>query len=194
MLVIIVGGGRVGSYLAAQLLSERHQVKLIENRFEVIDRLRSDLPHEILIIGDGSSPNILEAASIKHAQVLAAVTGEDETNLVVTSLARFEFNIPRTIARVNNPKNAWLFTPEMGGDVALNQTDILAGLIVEEMSMGDMMTLLKLRRGLYSLVEEKLPPESKVLAIPLKDLSLPDPCVIAAVIRKGQVVPPRGNM
>jgi trk system potassium uptake protein len=100
----------------------------------------------------------MDAAGIKTAHVLAAVTGEDEANLVVTTLARFEFNVPRTIALVNNPKNAWLFTLEMGVDVALNQTDILAGLIVEEMSMGDMMTLLKLRRGLYSLVEEKLAP------------------------------------
>ena len=194
MLVIIVGGGRVGSYLAAQLLSEGHQVKLIENRFEVIDRLRSDLPHEILIIGDGSSPNILEAASIKHAQVLAAVTGEDETNLVITTLARFEFNIPRTIARVNNPKNAWLFNSEMGVDVGLNQTDILAKLVAEEMSVGDMMTLLKLRRGEYSLVEEKLPPRSQVLGLPLKEIKLPSTCVIAAVIRKGQVMIPRGNL
>jgi trk system potassium uptake protein TrkA len=145
------------------------------------------------VLGDGSSPSMLEATGITSANVLAAVTGEDEANLVVTTLARFEFNIPRTIARVNNPKNAWLFTPEMGVDVALNQTDILAGLIVEEMSMGDMMTLLKLRQGLFSLVEEKLPPGSKVLDIPLKDLSIPDTCVIAAVIRNGQVVTPRGN-
>jgi trk system potassium uptake protein TrkA len=136
----------------------------------------------------------MEATGIASANVLAAVTGEDEANLVVTTLARFEFKVPRTIARVNNPKNAWLFTPEMGVDVALNQTDILAGLIVEEMSMGDMLTLLKLRRGQFSLVEEKLPPGSKILDIPLKDLPLPATCVIAAVIRKGQVVTPRGNM
>jgi trk system potassium uptake protein TrkA len=79
-------------------------------------------------------------------------------------------------------------------DVGLNQTDILAALIEEEMSMGDMMTLLKLRRGQYSLVEEKLPPGSKMLDLPLKDLPLPDTCVIAAVIRNGQVLTPRGNM
>jgi trk system potassium uptake protein TrkA len=194
MFVIIVGGGRVGSYLAAQLLNEGHQVKLIEYRLEVIDRLRSDLPHDILIVGDGSSPSILETAGIDRTQVLAAVTGEDETNLVITTLARFEFNIPRTIARVNNPKNAWLFNSEMGVDAGLNQTDILAKLIVEEMSMGDMMTLLKLRRGEYSLVEEKLPPRSQVLGLPLKEIDLPSTCVIAAVIRKGQVMTPRGNM
>ena len=90
---------------------------------------------------------MLEAAGIRQANVVAAVTGADETNLVVTSLARFEFDVPRTIARVNNPKNAWLFTPEMGVDVALNQADLMAHLIAEEMSLGDMMTLLKLRQG-----------------------------------------------
>jgi trk system potassium uptake protein TrkA len=148
----------------------------------------------VLVFGDGSSPNILESVGIRQAQVLAAVTGEDEANLVITSLARFEFGVPRTIARVNNPKNAWLFTAEMGVDVGLNQTDILAKLIAEEMSMGDMMTLLKLRRGEYAIVEEKLPPGSKVVGKPLKELPIPATCVIAAVIREGIVIAPRGNM
>lgn len=194
MRVIIVGGGKTGAQLTNQLLNEGHQVVLIEIRPEMVERLKQELPGEIVIAGDGSSPGILEAAGIEQAQVLAAVTGEDEANLVITTLARFEFNIPRTIARVNNPKNVWLFTPEMGVDVGLNQTDILARLIAEEMSMGDMMTLLKLHRGEYSLVEEKLPPGSKILGIPLRDLAIPDTCVIAAVIRKGKVITPRGNM
>ncbi|MEW5872983.1 MAG: TrkA family potassium uptake protein [Chloroflexota bacterium] len=194
MYVIIVGGGKTGAYLTLQLLNEGHQVKLIEIRPETVDRLKLELPPEAIISGDGSSPATLEVAGIELANVLAAVTGEDETNLVVTTMARFEFNVPRTIARVNNPKNAWLFTKEMGVDVGLNQTDILANLIVEEMSMGDMMTLLKLRRGEYSLVEEKLPAGSGMLKIPLKDLPLPRTCVIAAVIRQGKILAPRGDM
>jgi trk system potassium uptake protein TrkA len=194
MNVLIVGGGKTGAQLTRLLLDEGHQVRLIEHRPETAERLRGELPAESVVTGDGSSPNILEAAGILSTQVLAAVTGEDEANLVITTLARFEFQVPRTIARVNNPKNAWLFTPEMGVDVGVNQTDILARLIAEEMSMGDMMTLLKLRRGQYSLVEEKLPFGSKALNIPLKELPLPDTCVIAAVIRKGQVVTPHGNM
>jgi trk system potassium uptake protein len=194
MNVIIIGGGKTGVQITHRLLDEGHRVKLIEIRPETAGRLRSELPEQVVIIGDGSSPSILEASGIQTTQVLAAVTGDDEANLVITTLARFEFNIPRTIARVNNPKNAWLFTPEMGVDVGLNQTDILTGLILEEMSMGDMMTLLKLRRGLYSLVEEKLPPRSKVLGIPLKELPIPPTCVIAAVLRNAQVVTPRGNL
>ncbi len=194
MNVIIVGGGKTGAHLTRKLLDEGHAVRLIEIRVEVAERLKQESLEKALILGDGSSPVILEAAGVRQAQVLAAVTGEDEANLVVTTLARFEFNIPRTIARVNNPKNAWLFTANMGVDVSLNQTDILAGLVAEEMSMGDMMTLLKLRRGEYSLVEEKLPPGSKILEVPLRELEIPETCVIAAVIRKGKVITPRGDL
>jgi len=194
MNVIIVGGGKTGAQLTRQLLDENHQVRLVENRSEAVVRLKQTLPEQVVIPGDGSSPGVLEAAGIRQAQVLVAVTGEDEANLVITTLARFEFGIPRTIARVNNPKNAWLFTPEMGVDVSLNQTEILARLIAEEMSMGDMMTLLKLRRGEYSLVEEKLPARSKILDIPLRDVGFPATCVIAAVIRKGKVIIPRGDL
>jgi trk system potassium uptake protein TrkA len=194
MFIIIVGGGKTGSYLATLLLQEGYQMKVIEDRPEVVERLQRELPADALLAGDGSSPIVLEAAGIRQAQVLAAVTGEDETNLVITTLARFEFNVPRIIARVNNPKNAWLFTKEMGVDVALNQADILAKLIAEQMSLGDMMVLLKLRRGEYALVEEKLPPGSQLLQAPLMKLPLPETCVIAAVIRGGKVLAPRGNM
>lgn len=194
MFVIIVGGGKVGTHLVSVLLQAGHQVTLIENRPDVVARIRVELAEAVLITGDGSSPDVLEKAGIGQAQVLTAVTGEDETNLVITTLARFEFNVPRVIARVNNPKNAWLFTKEMGVDVGLNQADILTKLIIEEMSLGDMMVLLKLRRGEYSLVEEKLPPDSRLLQLPLKDLPIPEACVIAAVIRQGKVFAPRGNM
>jgi trk system potassium uptake protein TrkA len=193
MFVIIVGGGKTGSQLASQLLSGGHKVRLIEDRPEVLARLREELPKEIIVPGDGSSPSVLESAGIENAQVLAAVTGEDEDNLVVSTLARFEFGVPRVIARVNNPKNTWLFTPEMGVDVALCQSDILAKLIAEEMSIGDMMTLLKLRKGEYSIVEEKVHPEAVVVGKMLRDIDLPAQCVFAAVIRKGQLIVPNGN-
>jgi trk system potassium uptake protein TrkA len=97
------------------------------------------------------------------------------------------------IGRVNNPKNAWLFTADMGVDAALDQADIMSKLIEEEMSFGDMLTLLKLRRGKYSLVDEKLLPGAPALGIEIKDLGLPDECVIAAIIRDGKVIIPRGT-
>jgi trk system potassium uptake protein TrkA len=193
MSVIVVGGGKQGTYLASILLAEGYRVKIIEVRREEIPRLHADLPPEVVVPGNGTDPNLLEAAGIRQADVVAAVTGADETNLVVASLARFEFNVPRTIARVNNPKNAWMFTPEMGVDVALNQADLIAHLIVEEMSLGDMMTLLKLRKGQYSLVEEKVDPTAIAAGKAVRDLNLPAECILAAVIREGQLLIPRGD-
>jgi trk system potassium uptake protein len=194
MFVLVVGGGRVGSHLAELLRQEGHEVKLVENRPEILERLRAEVPPEGIFEGEMSSPSVLEAAGVKRANVLAAVTSEDEVNLVITSLARFEFNVPRIIARVNDPANAWMFTAQMGVDVALSQADILSNLIAEEMSLGDMMTLLKLRRGEYSVVTERLLPGSRMLSQPLRDLPLPTACVIAAVIRQGRMLIPRGNM
>lgn len=193
MFVVIVGGGNTGSYLAKLLLEGGHTIKVIEERPNVLEKIKGEIPVENILAGDGSSPQILEQAGIQSANVLAAVTGSDETNLVITSLARFEFNVPRVIARLNNPKNAWLFTPEMGVDVFLNQADILARLVAEEMSLGDMMTLLKLRKGEYSLIEEKVHPLSPAAGSNLKDLQIPSECVIVAIIRKGQLLIPHGD-
>jgi trk system potassium uptake protein TrkA len=192
--VIIVGGGKVGSHLAGLLRAEGHEIKVIDHRPDVLALVRAELPPECVLEGDGSSPSVLEAAGVHRAKVLAAVTVDDDANLVITSLARFEFGVPRIIARVNDPRNAWMFSPEMGVDVALDQADILAKLIAEEMSLGDMLTLLQLRRGKYSLVEEKLPAGSPLLQAPLRDLPLPAHCVITAVMRRGQVMIPRGDM
>jgi trk system potassium uptake protein TrkA len=191
--VIIVGGGKIGSHLANLLLSEGHEVKVIDHRPQVLGWLRSELPADCLIEGDGSIPSVLEAAGVLRAAVLAAVMAEDEANLVITTLARFEYNVPRIIARINNPKNAWMFNAEMGVDVALDQADILAKLVADEMPLGDMVTLLKLRRGRYSLVQESLPAGSLALKTPLKDLPLPEACVITAVMRRGQVLIPHGD-
>lgn len=193
MFVIIVGGGNIGSHLAKMLLEGGHTVKVIDQRPAPLEKLPKELPVDVIIAGDGSSPLTLENAGIRKANVLAAVTGSDETNLVVTSLARFEFNVPRVIARVNNPKNAWLFNQEMGVDVALNQADILARLVAEEMSLGDMMTLLKLRKGEFSLIEEKVHPLSHSANKTVREIQLPNESVIVAIIRKNQLLIPHGD-
>jgi trk system potassium uptake protein len=195
MRVIIVGGGKVGSYLATLLLSEGHQVKIIEQNREEIEHLKRELPADVIIQGSGTDPELLETAGIHRTNVVAAVTGEDENNLVVTSLARFEFNVPRVIGRVNNPKNAWLFTPEMGVDVALNQADLLGRMIAEEMSLGDMMTLLKLRKGQFALIEEKVHPNSIAAGKTIAELNLPvnAKSIIVALIRKGELIMPESN-
>ena len=193
MKVIIVGGGKVGAYLATLLLKEGHWLRVVELLPEQVLRLQKDLPPDVVVQGSGTDPNLLEAVGIHQVDVLAAVTGADEDNLVATSLARFEFNVPRTIARINNPKNAWMFTSEMGVDVALNQADLMGHLIAEEMSLGDMVTLLKLRKGQFSLIEEKVDPESIAAGKAIRELDLPAQCVFAAVIRKGELIIPRGD-
>lgn len=193
MFVIVVGGGNTGSQLAKFLLDAGHTVRVIDERPGILEKLTKELPEGIIIDGDGSSPTVLERAEIHKAQVLAAVTGSDETNLVITSLGKFEFNVPRVIARINNSKNAWLFTPEMGVDVSLNQAEILARLSAEEMSLGDMMTMLKIRRGQYSIVEEKIFPGAKAVGTAIKDLGLPDNCTISGILRDGKMILPRGT-
>ena len=193
MHVMIVGGGKVGTYLARILLADGHKVKVIEGTREEFQRAAHELPAEVVISGNGTDPDVLESAGIREADVVAAVTRTDETNLVITSLARFEFNVRRTIARVNTPKNAWLFTPAMGVDVPLNQADLMAHLIAEEMSLGDVMTLLKLRRGQYSLVENKVNPQSVAAGKAVRALNLPHECVLTAIIRDGNLIIPRGD-
>ena len=130
--VIVVGGGKVGTSLALLLLQKGYTVKIIEAQKEKIPQLQKDLPANAVASGNGTDPVVLEAAGILGVDIVAATTGQDETNLVVTNLARFAFNVPRVVARVNNPKNAWMFTPMMGVDVAVNQADLMATLIAKE--------------------------------------------------------------
>ena len=193
MFVVVAGGGRTGSQLALVLLSGGHQVIVVEHQQEKLTRLHQELPTESIYEGNATDPAVLEQAGIREANVIAACTSDDPANLALCFLARKMFNVPRTIARVNNPRNAWLFNGKFHVDVALNQASVFANLIQEEMSMGDMMTLLKLRRGRYSLVEEKIPGGAKAIGVALKDLGLPDECVIAAIIRGGKVTLPRGD-
>lgn len=192
MLVIVIGGGRTGAQLARALLKQDHEVHIVDNRKDVLSRIHREMPTESIFEGDPVDPSVLERAGIREANVVAACTTDDATNLVLCFLARTQYQVRRTIARVNNPRDAWMFGEMFHVDVSLNQAEILAHLIEEEMSMGDMMTLLKLRRGNYSLVEEKIPVGAPAIGVAIKDLGLPDHCVIAAIIRKGEVMIPRG--
>jgi len=192
MYVLIIGGGRTGSHLASLLFSQGHKVRVIEQRREILANAHHELPTEIIYEGDGTDPQFLEAMDIQSANVLAAVTSDDADNLIAASLAKQQYGVGRVIGRVNNPRNAWLFTPEFGVDVALNQADIIAKLIEEEMSLGDMMIMLKLRQGKYTLVEEKIFPGAQAVGVAVKDLQLPTNCIISGVIRHGEIVIPRG--
>jgi trk system potassium uptake protein TrkA len=192
MIVLIAGGGRTGTQLAQLLIEQNHEVRVVEHRKEVLARLHRELPTEVIYEGNASELEVLENAAIRDVNVVAACTASDEENLVICFAARTHFNVKRTIARINDPRNAWLFDDKFQVDVSLNHSTVMASLIEEEMSLGDMMTLLKLRRGDYSLVEEKIPTGAKSVGVALKDLDLDENCVIAAIIRHGKVVLPRG--
>ena len=192
MYVVIAGGGRTGAQLANLLISQDHEVRVVDKRKDVLERIHRELPTEAIIEGDPLEMPVLEQAGIQRADVMAACTTDDDVNLTLCYMARTQYNVRRTIARVNNPRDAWLFDEKFHVDVAVNQAEILASLIQEEMSLGDMITLLKLRRGNYSLVEEKIPEGARAIGMAIKDLALPEHCVIAAIIRKGEVMIPRG--
>lgn len=192
MLVMIIGAGRTGAHLANLLIKQNHDVRLLETRRDVLSRIHRELPTECIIEGNPCDPEVLAEAGIQKADVLAAVTTNDDLNLVLCYMARKKYNIRRTIARVNNPRNAWLFTELFCVDVAVNQAEIMSRLIEEEMSMGDMLTLMKLKAGNYSLVEEKIEVGAPAIGMMIKDLALPDHVVIAAIIRQGEVIVPRG--
>ncbi len=192
MFVLIAGGGRTGTRLASLLINQNYKVRLIEHRRELLTHLHQELPTEVIYEGNSVDPSVLEAAGAREAHVVAAVTSDDSTNLAMCFVVKTMFEVPRTIARVNNPVNAWLFNENFKVDVALNSADVLAHLIQEEMSLGDMMTIFKIRRGKYSVVEEKVPEGAKAIGIPLKDMALVD-CVIAAIIRDGVMTLPRGD-
>ena len=193
MFVLIAGGGRTGARLASLLIDQNYKVRMIENRRNLLGLLHQELPTEVIYEGNPVDPNILEAAGIREVHAVAAVTSDDSTNLAICFLGKTMFEVPRTIARVNNPNNAWLFNENFHVDVALNSADVLAHLIEEEMSLGDMMTLFKIRRGRYSVVEEKVPAGAKAIGVPLKDMDLAEHCVIAAIIRDGKMTLPRGE-
>jgi trk system potassium uptake protein len=193
MYVLIAGGGRTGARLANLLLNENYKVRLIENRRELLGYLHQELPTEVIYEGNPVDPNVLDAAGVREVHAVAAVTSDDSSNLAICYLSKTLFEVPRTIARVNNPNNAWLFGDHFKVDVSLNSADVFAHLIQEEMSLGDMMTIFKIRRGRYAVVEEKVPEGAKAIGVKLQNLDLAGYCVIGAIIRDGEMTLPRGD-
>jgi trk system potassium uptake protein TrkA len=190
MRVVIAGAGNVGSYLAADLTERRHQVVVIEQLSELAARAKNQIAGATVIHGDACEPWVLERAEAARADVVVAATGDDEDNLVISLLAKQEFAVPRVIARVNHPKNQWLFTESWGVDVAMSPPHILGALIEEAVSVGDLVKLFRLEHGRVALVEVTLPADSPVVGKHIYDLRLPHDCALVAVIRDGHVIIP----
>lgn len=191
MNVLIVGYGRTGSYLADKLAeSGIHRVTVIE-KDEACAR-RPAAKGIKLIWNDGCEPAALEEAGVRNADVVVVTTGHDEDNLVIAQLAKLHFGVPRVITRVNNPRNQWLYTAEWGVDVAVSPTDIITKIIQEEMSLTDLVTLLKLKGGEVALIESTLGAESQAAGKLVSELALPPGSVIVAVMRGSEVIVPGG--
>ena len=183
MNVIIVGGGKTGVYVANLLLANHCRVKVMESRRSVLEKVKEELPADCVFDGSGTDPNMMEAAGINTCDVLVCATGADEVNLVASTIGKFEFNVPRVIARVNNPHNAWMFNAGMGVDVSINQADLIGHIILEGIDMRDMTTLLKLERGNASIVQIHVSETSSVNGRQIKDLEIPENAIIIALMR-----------
>jgi len=157
-----------------------------------VAKLRQEIGGDV-ICGDGCSPQILDQIGTAKADLLVALTHNDEDNLVVCRLAKHHFHVPRVIARVNNPLNEWLYTKAWGVDVAISQVHLTSKVIEEEIGMGELVTLLKLNRGQAALVEVILPETSPCQGKTIRDLNFPGDTVIVSVIRSGKLIIPRGD-
>jgi trk system potassium uptake protein len=193
MNILIVGGGKVGTSLADMLGAQGHQVTIIEMRDQVYARNQRLLPVTRHMLGDGCNPIVLREAGVESMDAVVAVTGDDEDNLVVAKLAKHEYRVDRVIARINNPKNEWLFTSKLGVDLAVSHSALLARLIHEELSLGDLVPLLKLQGGQIALTELNVSPDSPVVGKRIGELKLPSQCVLATLLRADEMVIPRGD-
>jgi len=194
MRIIIVGGGKTGSYIAKLLASESHSIKVVEQKKTAIAKLSCDIDPADIVRGNGSDPAVLEKAGILHTDVVVAVTGEDEVNLVVSMLAKMEFGVGRVVARVNNPNNSWMFNEGMGVDVGINQASTLARFVEEGLNPKEMATLMKLARGDNEIIQFEVSSDSQVVGHSVKDLKLPEKSILVAIERPdGKVLIPNGN-
>jgi len=184
MYVIVVGGGKVGYYLAKTLSEENHEVVLIEKDPRRAAILADDLG-EIVLEGDGCEASTLTAAGVSRADTMIAVTGDDEDNLVICQVAKRRFNVARTIARANNPKNQKILRM-LGADLTISSTDLILSQVEEMIPGRSLVHLMTLRNAGVSFIEMKLRPDSPAAGLAVKRLGIPDDALVALVIRGGK--------
>jgi len=191
MYILIVGAGKVGYFLAKRLIASKHTVSIVDKDKAVCEEIAREL-EALVISGDGCDPRILEEAGIERADVLAAVTGDDEDNLIICQLAKEKFNIHRTVGRVNNPGDERTFS-ELGIDVPVDSTKIIAKVIEEEVSFSDFVNLMSFKRGKLAIVRVDLPADSPVINKEVKDITFPPDSVLVSILRGEEVIVPKGN-
>jgi trk system potassium uptake protein TrkA len=187
--IAIAGAGKVGRYVANDLCSKGHEVVLIEQDKSKAAALQSEVPVS-WVIGDGCELHTLDEAVLSSCDVVVAATGDDEDNLVISLLAKQEFGVPRVVARVNYPDNAWLFTETWGVDVAVSTPHLLTAFVEEAVSVGEVVTLFELEQGKVALLEVTLAEGSPALGKTVKELNMPADCTIVAIVRDRHVIAP----
>lgn len=182
MKIIIVGGGQVGSYISGLLLENGNQVTVIEYKDRALAAMRKNgIGEEHILIGDGTDASVLERAGVRTCSALVCAAGLDEVNLTVAMMAKFEYDVPKVVARVNYPKNVWLFNSGMGVDVRINQADIIGHMIADEMNYHSIMTLMRLSKGEYSIVRVHVDYHSSAVNRSVAELDLPEQAVLIAI-------------
>ncbi|HLG01499.1 MAG TPA: TrkA family potassium uptake protein [Acidimicrobiia bacterium] len=192
MRVVIAGGGNVGGYIAGELSAADHEVLVIEQEPAVAER-GMGRPGVTWLVADACEFASLQQAGLETADVVVAATGDDEDNLVVSLLAKQEFGVPRVVARVNHPKNEWLFNETWGVDVSVSTPHLITALVEEAVTVGTLVRLLQFERGQARLVEVTLAPDSPAVGIEIKDIDIPRDSTIVAIVRDEHVVVPRGD-
>jgi trk system potassium uptake protein len=189
--IVVAGAGNIGRHLANDLNERGHQVTVIEQDPAVVERAQKDAPGVSFILGDACEPWVLDKAEVRSSDVMVAATGDDEDNLVISLLSKQEYGVPHVVARVNHPKNEWLFTEAWGVDVPMSPPHVLTALVEEAVTVGDLVRLLKLERGQVTLVELTIDETAPVAGRPLYELRLPPDSAIVAILRRGHVVIPQ---
>lgn len=191
MRIVIAGAGAVGRHLAGDLKARGHDVVLVEQEPRHLEIAAAWAPNAEFILGDACEPWVLEKADLRTADVVVAATGDDEDNLVISLLSKQEFGVPRVLARVNHPKNEWMFSEQWGVDQAVSIPHLMTALVEEAVTVGDLVRLLRLEGGRIALVEVTIPDGSPNAGRPLYELRLPTDAAIVALLREGHVVIPQ---
>ena len=192
MRVAIAGAGNVGTYIAGDLREAGHEVLLLEKNVDLVRKLRDTLDVE-WVPADACEVASLQRAGLERVDVMVAATGDDEDNLVISLLAKQEFAVPRVVARINHPKNQWLFNESWGVDVSVSTPHLLTALVEEAVSVGSLVRLLQLQGGEARLVEVTLAGDSPADGKAIVDLGIPRDATVVAVIRQDHVIVPRGD-
>ncbi|MDF2977010.1 MAG: potassium transporter TrkA [Actinomycetospora sp.] len=191
MRVTVAGAGAVGRSIAAELVEADHEVMLIERDLAQVEP--ESVPQAEWVHADACELASLEEARVQGCDVVIAATGDDKVNLVVSLLAKTEFAVRRVVARVNDPRNEWLFTDAWGVDVAVSTPRMLAAMVEEAVTVGDLVRLLTLRQGTANLVEVTLPANTPLAGRAVRDVPLPREAALVAILRGGRVIVPQAD-